>query len=128
MAARQFADAALVFGAGPLRMDERHRMRFDQRVDDELHSGEADAARRETPPLKRRRRIGDVQHHVGAGVAQGPTVDLRLVEIQTALIDRPGIALGAGYSVALPVAHDAARLARADDGRPHPYTADDPPR
>src|SRR3546814_20533411 len=30
MAARQFADAALVFGAGPPRMDERHRMRFDQ--------------------------------------------------------------------------------------------------
>src|SRR3546814_7957621 len=63
VSACEFPDLALGFRARPLGVDERHGMDLDVGVDDEFHTGEADALCGQPPPLEGRGRVGRSEEH-----------------------------------------------------------------
>ena len=107
-------------------MHQRHRMDLDVVADDELHAREADAVGRQPPPAERRRRIGEVEHHLRAGRRQR----LRGRASSTsksarAFVDEALVALGAGDRHLLLVVQHVRRVAGADDRRQAELAADD---
>lgn len=70
-----------------LETGQSHRVDLDMVAHDELHSREPDTVGGYPPPAKRRRRVGEVQHDLGARRRDIAKVDLLDRKVGNAFVD-----------------------------------------
>ena len=89
--------AHLVAHAGLERceLEQRPRMHADHAVDDELEAREPDAVVRDRREVEGAVRIADVHHDAHGRGRQRVELDALLLEVEAALVDDAGVALGA---------------------------------
>ena len=105
--------------------DERHGMDLDVVVDDELHARQPNPVRGQAPPAERRRRIGEVEHDLGAGRRNSAEVEVFGLVVGNAFVDESFVAFRTGDSHHLLVMQDLRCVAGADDGGQAEFAAND---
>ena len=89
-------------------------MHADHAVDDELEPGETDAAVRQRREIEGTVRVAHVHHDLHRCRRQRIELDLLTIEIERAVVDETGVALGAGHRDRLSLAQHARGIAASD--------------
>ena len=108
-----------------LELQQRPRMDADHAVDDEFEARQADAMVRQRREGEGAVRVADVHHDAHRGRRHLAEFDLLLLEIEQALVDEAGVALGAGHGHVLAVADLLHGVAAAHDRRHAELAGDD---
>ena len=108
-----------------LRVEKRHRVGPDRLADDELHPGEPDTVVRQERRLEGEVRVAEVDHDVGLGALQALDLGAHDVERDLAVVDAPGVALGARRGDEGALRDGRGAVSRADDGRDAELAGDD---
>ena len=100
-------------------------MHADHPVDDELETGETDAAVRQCREIEGAVRVAHVHHDLHRDGRQRIELDLLPFEIERAVVDVTGVALGAGHRDRLSLAQHARGIAASDHRRDAELARDD---
>ncbi len=106
-------------------MHQRHWMHLDVVAHHELHARQPHPVGRHAPPAEGGGRVGEVEHHLGARGRHVRQVEGLGLDLGDALIDRAGIALGAGDGDVLLVVQHVGGVAGANNCRQAQLAADD---
>src|SRR6185437_1141480 len=101
------------------------RMHADVAGDDHFQTGQADAGVRQLAEVERTLRVGHVHHDLQRRLGHVAEIRGDSLELQDALVDRAGVAFGAGHGDVGTVGYKLQRVAGADHGRHAEFARDD---